>query len=415
MTGDAAAPARPDGSPYDVVLYGASGFVGRQTVQYFARHAPEGVRWAIAGRDRRKLEGVREECGARVDVLVADSRDQQAINAIVSRTRVVLTTAGPFADHGDALVDACVRFGTDYVDITGETPWVRTVIDRYHDRAAAAGTRIVPSCGFDSVPSDIGALLVVRHLHRTYGVACERVNAFFRLSGGLNGGTLATTLELFDAAPVEQLADPFLLDPPESRQRRDEERHRDPRSPRLHPDVDAWVGPFFMGPINTRVVRRSAALHEQWHEPYGRDFAYQEYQQFDEPAAALKAIGMIAAGAVGVAALRQPRLRSLVRRFGPRPGHGPSAQAIAAGWYVCELVATAAAGAQVRATIRHGGDPANAGTVTCVCESALCLALQRDDLPGGPTRGGVLTPATALGDVLAERLRRAGVTIDLRP
>jgi short subunit dehydrogenase-like uncharacterized protein len=414
MTATARARADRD-TPYDVVLYGASGFVGRQTVQYFARHAPEGVRWAIAGRDRRKLEGVREECGARVDVLVADGRDRQAIDAIVSRTRVILTTAGPFALHGDALVDACVRLGTDYVDITGETPWVRTVIDRHHARAAADGTRIVPSCGFDSVPSDIGTLLVVQHLQRTFGVPCERVNAFFRLSGGLNGGTLATTLGLFEAAPREQLADPFLLDPPERRGRPHAERHRDPRGPMLHADVDAWVGPFFMGPINTRVVRRSAALREGWHEPYGSDFAYQEYQQFDEPVAALRAIGMVAAAAVGVAALRQPQLRSLVRRLGPRPGHGPTAQAIADGWYVGEFVGTAAGGAQARGTIRHGGDPANAGTVTCVCESALGLALQRDELPGGPTRGGVLTPATALGDVLAARLRRAGVTIDLRP
>lgn len=146
--------------PYDVVLYGASGFVGKQTVQYFARHTlSEPVRWAIAGRNRQKLEAVRDAVGVAVDILVADSQEQQAIDAIVAQTRVLLTTAGPFALYGNALVDACVRLRTHYVDITGETPWVKTLIDRYHTQAAADGTRIIPCCGFDSVPSDLGTRL----------------------------------------------------------------------------------------------------------------------------------------------------------------------------------------------------------------------------------------------------------------
>jgi short subunit dehydrogenase-like uncharacterized protein len=156
---------------YDVVLYGASGFTGRQTVNYFAAPTHPGeLRWAIAGRDLAKLEAVRSQLGsadAGVDILVADSRDSAAVDAMVSQTRILLTTAGPFALYGTTLVDACVRFKTHYVDITGETPWVRDLIDRYHERAAADGTRLIPCCGFDSVPSDLGALLMVRHMQRS--------------------------------------------------------------------------------------------------------------------------------------------------------------------------------------------------------------------------------------------------------
>lgn len=150
---------------YDIVLYGASSFTGKQTVQYFAQYVALGeVRVAIAGRNREKLESVKAQIGVNVDVLVADSEDQIAIDAIVSQTRVLLNTAGPFAFYGNAIVDACVRLGTHYVDITGETPWVRELCDRYHDKAASNGTRIIPLCGFDSVPSDLGTYLVVRHI-----------------------------------------------------------------------------------------------------------------------------------------------------------------------------------------------------------------------------------------------------------
>jgi short subunit dehydrogenase-like uncharacterized protein len=178
---------------YDVVLYGASGFTGKQTVQYFAQHvAPGEVRWAIAGRNRQKLESVKAQVGVNADVLVADSQDQTAIDNIVSQTRVLLNTAGPFALYGNAIVDACVRLRTHYVDITGETPWVRELCDRYHERAASDGTRIIPCCGFDSVPSDLGTYLVVRYMQRELGTSSRAVKAYFQAYGGFNGGTLAS-------------------------------------------------------------------------------------------------------------------------------------------------------------------------------------------------------------------------------
>ncbi|MDX2097585.1 MAG: saccharopine dehydrogenase NADP-binding domain-containing protein [Leptolyngbyaceae cyanobacterium bins.59] len=399
--------------PYDVVLYGASGFVGQQTVQYFATHAsPEGVRWAIAGRNRQKLETVRSEIGVGVEVLVADSQDQNAMDAIVSQTRVILNTAGPFALYANALVDACVRFGTHYVDITGETPWVKTLIDRYHAQAATDGTRIIPCCGFDSVPSDLGTYLLVRHLQREFGVSCQEVNAYFQAFGGFNGGTLASAMNLYDSPGAAQMNHPFFLNPSALHSQAEVDRNRDPQMPSFDPNLNTWVGPFFMGVVNTRIVRRSSALYEEWQEPYGPHFTYQEYLKFDEPLAWWKATGVTATLALFMGILQQTQTRLLLQPILPKPGEGPSKQTMNEGWFTCELLGTAVDGRKIRGLIRDQGDPGNRATVKFVCEAALSLALQMNELPGGQTRGGILTPATGLGDVLAERLRRAGMTLN---
>jgi short subunit dehydrogenase-like uncharacterized protein len=338
---------------YDVVLYGASGFVGKQTVQYFASHtSPEQVRWAIAGRNRQKLEAIRDEVGVTVSVLVADSQDQQAIDAIVSQTRVLLTTAGPFALYGNALVDACVRFKTHYVDITGETPWVRALIDRYHAQASTDGTRIIPCCGFDSVPSDLGAYLVVRHLQQALGVPCKSVNAYFQAYGGLNGGTLASGFNLYDSDGATQVNDPFLLNPSALHSQAQVELNRDPQKPSFDLDLNTWVAPFFMGAVNTRIVRRSSALFDEWQESYGSNFTYQEYLKFDEPLAGLKATAVTAGLALFTGILQQPQVRSLLQPLLPQPGSGPSEQTMNEGWFSCELIGTAMGGRKVRGLIR---------------------------------------------------------------
>jgi short subunit dehydrogenase-like uncharacterized protein len=410
---------------YDVVLYGASGFVGRQTVQYFASYAAShSVKWAIAGRNRQKLAAVLDEVGVTVDVLVANSQDQLAINAIVAQARVILTTAGPFALYGDALVDACVRFNTHYVDITGETLWIKTLIERYHAQAELNGTRIIPSCGFDSVPSDLGTYWLVRHLQQALKIPCKQVNAYFQVTGGLNGGTLASAFNLYDSQASGAGDDPFLLNPSQGRTQaassdtQEEtalQRNRDPQIPSFSTELNTWVAPFFMGPINTRVVRRSAALYDLWQASYGPNFTYQEYLKLDRPAAGLKAIGVTAGLALFTGVLQQSQLRSLLKPFLPQPGSGPSEQTMNEGSFSCELVATGVDGRKVSGLIRDQGDPGNRATVKFVCESALALASQTDELPGKKARGGVLTPATGLGDVLVERLRRAGMTWEIKP
>jgi short subunit dehydrogenase-like uncharacterized protein len=401
---------------YDVVLYGASGFTGRQTVEYFARNTrPSEVSWAIAGRNRQALEAARAQAGesARsVDILIADAQDQQAVDAIVSQTRILLTTAGPFSLYGSKIVDACVRFKTHYIDITGETFWVRDLIDRYHDRAAADGTRIIPCCGFDSIPSDIGTYLVARHIKSKLRADCREVKSFYQIRGGLNGGTFASASNAQASGHSARMREPFLLNPAAALTKEDNKLDQDPRDARFDADLGAWRTPFIMGVANTRIVRRSAGLFEQWREPYGREFHYQEYQKITGSMPRFKAYGMLVALGMLQVTLKSSAGRRFLTRLAPKAGQGPSQKVMDNGFFRCDLVGIAADGRKVFGVVSDKGDPGNRATVKFLCESALCLALNADRLPGGLQRGGVLTPATGLGDVLVERLRKTGMRLE---
>ena len=396
----------------DVVLYGASGFVGRQTVAYFAQHA-RGLRWAVAGRNEHKLREALALAGTEVPLFVADARDVNALASLAAQTRVVLSSAGPFARYGSELVAACVDKGTHYVDITGETPWVRELIDQHHDTALRQGTRIVPCCGFDSVPSDIGSFLVVQAMKQRHGAECVEVKASHRMKGGINGGTVASMLSMLEDGHEERFRQPFLLNPPGT-QALDLGAHADPFAPHFDADFDAWLGPFVMGPINTRVVRRSAALLGI-DAGYGRDFKYQEYMHFGRgAAAAVAAAGVSAATLTGQGLVALSPLRKLVTSLaamGPKPGDGPSAATMDGGSFRCELMAKSANGHEVRASIADQGDPGNRATTKMVCEAALALALNEKALPRA---AGVITPAVAFGEVLVQRLRAAGMTLQLQ-
>ncbi len=400
---------------YDVVLYGGSGFVGRQTVAYFAAHPDvraSGLRWALAGRSRAKLDAIRRAIpGAKkAGIVVAEAHDAQAMDALAANTRVVLSTAGPFALYGSALVAACVRHGTHYVDITGETPWVRGLIDQHHEHAQHTGARIIPFCGFDSIPSDLCAWLAHEAMREQYGAVCVRVKVAFSLRGGFNGGTLASLFNMLDQGQRVQMADPFLLNPSRMRPR-SKAVHDDPVAPRYDRDFSAWLGPFMMSTINTRVVRRSAALLG-----YGKNYEYQEYLRLGRgPTAALAATALSIGSAASQVALRWRPLRRLAERFVPAPGEGPSEARMDSGSFRARWVGESARGQQVHGVVADQGDPGNRATTKMLCESALCLALQLDELPGGRGHGGLLTPASGLGDVLVRRLRAAGMTLTVDP
>ena len=403
---------------YDLVLYGATGFVGRRAAAYLAQQRTRRkLRWAIAGRDAAKLAALRRELAAdpasltEPAIILADSADTVAVGAMAASSRVLITTAGPFALYGDAIVDACVAERTHYADITGETVWVRRVIDRHHARAARDGTRIVPFCGFDSVPSDLGTLLLVRHIEHAFGAPCAEVKAYFRMAGGFNGGTLATNAHRHASGEVELGRHPFLLNPPGRHSPAQLVSNQDPRDPRYDDAIGTWVAPFIMGSINTRVVRRSAALNAAWGEPYGPRFRYQEFAAVDPPLAATKAVALAAGLRSFERAMEYRPVRSLLGRVLPKPGQGPSEQSMASGWFSTDLVGRTADGRSARARIAYAGDPGNLATLRILCESGLALAFDGPKLPGGPERGGVLTPATALGETLAARLRAAGFEI----
>ena len=374
---------------YDLVLYGASGFTGRQTVEYCRRFAPPGLRWAIAGRNPDKLDSVNT---AGVDVLVADSRDETALDRLASATRVVASTAGPFSVYGSQLVEACVDNRTHYCDITGETPWIRRLIDRHHDKAQAEGTRIIPGCGFDSIPSDYGAWMASRLVQE-----CQRVTAFFRMAGGLNGGTMATAMHLSATGEMASADDPFLLDPaPAAYSEAERARNADPRGVRFDPDLQALVAPFFMGPINTRIVRRTQALQ-------GVRFDYQEYMQFDSATMAHAASNI---SAVFSKVIGTGFGRWMVRPLLPAPGEGPSDKTMDTGFFECLFMAHGKDGSTARFVVKGDGDPGNRITVKCLCESAFVLA------SGTPGAAGVVTPVCGMGEALVERLRHARLVLD---
>ena len=397
---------------FDVVLYGATGFVGRQTVAYFARHPQVkalGLNWALAGRSADKLAAVKKACGAKhAGIVVAEAHDAAAMDALARSATVVLSTAGPFDLYGSELVAACVRHGTHYVDITGETPWVHGLIARHHAQAARDGTRIIPFCGFDSIPSDLSTWLAQQAMQSRHGEPCTSVKAAFSVRGGFNGGTLASMFNMLATGQGKAVADPFLLNPADQRPA-DTALHADPAGPRFDADFSAWLGPFFMASINTRVVRRSAALLG-----YGPDFVYQEYLRLGRgPVAAVAAAALSAGAAVSQAALGLGPVRSLAARLAPAPGAGPSEASMDGGSFRCEWIGTSASGHVVRGRMADQGDPGNRATTKMLCEAALALALQLDELPGGRTHGGLLTPASGLGDVLVQRLRLAGMTLQV--
>jgi short subunit dehydrogenase-like uncharacterized protein len=341
-------------------------------------------------------------------VILADARDDRAVASFVRDAAVVVNLAAPYSAHGETLVRACARSGTDYVDATAETAHVRRLIDRYHETAAGTGARIVPCCGFDSVPADLGVLLVVDAL-RERGRRTREVRGFYRVVAGLNPGTIATSLELWrHPADMQAMQDPLLLNPPAHRSATERRRNPDPSQPLYEPHLGRWVSPFAMGLINTRVVRRSRALFADRGQDYGRGFRYQEYWDPGGPGSLLSA-----AAAAGVLALSRslsfvpgagsavaPLAGALRRReHAETPGRGS--------FFRLLLLGIADDGLRIWATISARGDPSNDVTARILCEAALRLTEER---AGGERRanGGVLTPATALGLPLLDRLRAVG-------
>ena len=402
---------------HDVVVFGATGFVGRLLAGHLAQHAPEPARIALAGRSRDRLEQVRASLGARAadwPLVVADVREPATVTAMAESARVVATTVGPYQRYGLPLVEACALAGTDYADLTGEVLFVRQSIDRFHDAAVASGARLVHACGFDSVPSDLGVLLAAEQARADgEGELEDTVLHVVSMKGGVSGGTIDSARAQVEAASADPalqrvVDDPYALSPDRSAEPElgDE---RDRLAVGRDPELGRWTGPFVMAPFNTRIVRRSNALRG-WQ--YGRRFRYREVMGFGtSPLAPVLATGMTAGLAVGLAGMSFGPTRAVLDRVLPSPGEGPGEKARAQGHFRIEVVARTSTGARYTATVAASGDPGYAATAVMQGESALCLALDRDRLP---EVAGVLTPATALGAVLAERLRARGFQIDVR-
>jgi short subunit dehydrogenase-like uncharacterized protein len=393
---------------YDIIIWGATGFTGKLVTRYMQQNYGSGnLKWAIGGRSSGKLEALHADG---VPIEIADAHDTGALAELVQKTRVILTTVGPYARYGSELVAACAEHGTHYCDLTGEVHWMRQMIDQHQSAAQQSGARIVHTCGFDSIPSDLGTYFVQKQMLDRHGVPANHVKYRTRaFKGGFSGGTVDSMMAMMEQAQtnpgiMDIIADPYALN--------DKYRGldgRDSNQPFYDADFSSWVGPFVMAAINTRVVRRSNELLDNL---YGHDFRYDEGSlTSDGP------LGMMSATAVGMgttamngAAAFTP-VRRLLQSLLPKPGEGPSQQTIDTGFFEIELLGKHPQDRtlDVRARVCGDKDPGYGSTAKMLSEAAVCLA--QDELPVG---GGFWTPASAMGDALLKRLpANAGVTFEL--
>ena len=380
---------------FDVIVYGATGFTGRLVAEYLQNTYGQEVSWAMAGRSLTKLESVRDEMkiSKEITLIVADSSDPKSLEAMASRTKSLCTTVGPYQLYGDALLEACVKEGTDYVDLSGEPPWMVDTIDKYNDLAKASGSRIVHSCGFDSIPFDLGVYFLQQQAISIHGSPCTKVRGRVRkMKGTFSGGTAASFGETMKRAMREPevlgwLKDPFSLVPgftgpsqPKGNKPIEEE------------DLGSWAAPFIMASINTKNIHRSNALLGHL---YGTDFIYDE-MMLTGPGAEGEAIANHVAGDNSMA--KNP----------PKPGEGPSKKERDTGYYDIMFVGDSNEGNRLIASVKGDRDPGYGSTSKMIAEAALCLAIDvsRDKVPGG-----VYTPAPAMGEELIDRLSsKAGLT-----
>ena len=401
----------------DVVVFGATGFVGRLLAAHLADHAPDGTRIGLAGRSAEKLKQIQAQLPSRAadwPLIVADVEDAASLKEMAERTRGVATPVGPSARYGLPLVEACADAGTDYCDLTGEVLFVRQSIDRFDEVAKRSGARIVHACGFDSIPSDLGVLAAAEQARADgAGELTETVLHVVSMKGGISGGTIDSARAQMEAMAQDSslkklIFDPYSLSPDRSCEP-DPGDGRDRMTPGKDPLLDRWVAPFVMGPFNTRIVRRSNAL-TGW--SYGRGFRYREVMGVgSSPLAPVLATGVTAGLGAAMAGMAFGPTRKVLDKVLPKPGDGPSEEARRKGHFRIEVVSRTSSGARYTATVAAQGDPGYAATAVMQGESALCLALDRDRLPAAT---GVLTPATAMGAALSDRLRARGFEISVR-
>jgi short subunit dehydrogenase-like uncharacterized protein len=405
---------------FDIVLYGATGFVGKLTADYLARTAAD-VRIALAGRSTERLRAVRDSLGESAQswpLLAVDASSPSTLNEMAARTQVVVTTVGPYTRYGLPLVAACAAAGTDYADLTGEATFVRETIDLYHKQAADTGARIVHSCGFDSIPSDMSVYALFRAARDDGAGELLDTNFVVRsLSGGVSGGTVASMMDIFHAASSDpdlrrQLADPYTLSVDRGAE---PELGRQPDLPwrrgrQIAPELAGlWTAGFAMAVINTRIVRRSNALLD-W--AYGREFRYSEHLSVGSSALAPLASAIVSGvgNATNGLGTRYFRLlpRRLLDRVVPKAGSGPSPAARERGYYRTETYTSTTGGARYVARMHQQGDPGYKATSVLLGECGLALATDRDKLS---ELRGVLTPAAAMGEALLARFPAAGVSL----
>ncbi|MDB4665196.1 saccharopine dehydrogenase NADP-binding domain-containing protein [Verrucomicrobia bacterium] len=397
---------------YDVIVWGATGFTGRLVAEYLAESygVGQGLKWAIAGRSADKLASLAAVISPSQELpqCLADVNEPDSIHQLAQKTQVICTTVGPYALYGSIMVEACVKYGTHCCDLTGETPWMRKMIDQHQIEAERSGATIVHTCGFDSIPSDMGVFFLQQRISEMYAVQASEVK--YRVvssAGGVSGGTVASVMHMMDEAKTDAsifktMQDPYALNPVNQPRGLD---GNDQMGAVYDTDFAQWTGPFIMAGINTRVVRRSNALLNY---AYGREFRYSEAMLTGTGARGyIKALLLaLFTGLTGFLAALGPT-RALMKKVLPVPGEGPSEQARKQGHFNIQLLGKHPSDAlkNIRVSVTGDQDPGYGSTSKMLAEAAVCLAV--DNLTAG---GGFLTPASAMGDQLLRRLQqKAGV------
>jgi len=409
-----------DKRPYAVVLYGATSFVGQITAHYlteFLSNAKDkngaNVTWAIAGRDEEKLNELQSKLASKVDIIIANSDDAASLDKMAKQTQVIISTVGPYLKYGEPLIKSCAENGTDYVDLTGEAIFIKDMMDKYQDTAKQSGARIVNSCGFDSIPSDLGVYFTQQQAKEKFGSACDVINMRVKAAkGGLSGGTIASMATIFeevgqDKSRRKQVANPYLLnddkDAPNVRQ-------ANVSKPEYDDEHKRWLAPFVMASINTRIVHRSNQLLGY---EYGRDFKYDEAMWMKDGLKGKLSSYAMSAGLLGFATAMMitPSRELLSKHVLPKSGSGPSKEDQENGYFDIRLFGQTADKDSINTKVTGDKDPGYGSTSRMLAQAALCLA---QDISKEEVGGGFWTPASAMGDSLLTRLEaHAGLSFEV--
>jgi short subunit dehydrogenase-like uncharacterized protein len=385
----------------DVIIYGATGFTGSLCVKYFKTKYPE-IKWGIAGRNKNKLKGLHKFQSLDCEIFIADAYDSYALDKLTERTKVLLSTVGPFYRYGTKVVESCVKNRTHYVDITGETFWIKEIILKFHQEAKDKSVRIIPSCGFDSIPSDLGSLFSSRNCENNV----RSIYSFYKWKGEASGGSIETLFSSNKTKIKESFLNCFSLNPKNSVSDIQKKQTSDKVKVRKNNYIDSWIGPFIMGSTNASIVRRSAALLDKEGRGYGKNFIYKEHAYFSSKWSAY--ISTILLG-LFIFSVFTPA-KKVIRFFLRKPGEGPSQKVMDEGFFKGKFLVTEENNNKTIFEVYGKGDPGYKLTSMFVCESAISLLEDEVDLPGGKGYGGILTPSSGLGQILINRLINEGIS-----
>lgn len=398
---------------YDIIIFGATSFVGQIMTNYIQKfYGDDKLSWAIAGRSKDKLEKLSKKLNlSGIEIIVADSYDETALKSLCSRTKVIVSTVGPYALYGETLIKVCSESGTHYCDLTGEPQWIKKMQGKYEKLTKKSGAWIINCCGFDSIPSDLGVHFLQQKALNKTGQTCNKINMrVLKMKGGASGGTIASVINLIkeasrDSKLRKELKNPYSLCPPSH----NFTLYQNNIKVSYDEEYKSWIAPFIMAAINSRIVHRSNALSGN---SYGTDFLYEEAVLIGKGKIGKWKAHFVNIGfAMVMAGLIIPPTRWLLQKFIlPKPGQGPSKEEQLSGEYELLFTGTTSDGTKVKCRITGDQDPGYGSTAKMLAQSAICLA---KDVPKN-TKGGFWTPATIMGDKLTKRLiTHAGLDFEI--